>query len=140
MQQMRDFDLDGRLRIIFKSLKYNQIAYTFSFSNCSRYIGTKVCDGLYYNHVIFELGKRYLEELSGWQVKTAASDSMIDQQAFFMPHPTFEHLSLQQLSSDLLNKQHLRYGQQLAAYYELTFVIKDHQTIYGLSKRRDTFF
>lgn len=140
LHQMADFHSLGKSAIVFDTVMCNQLTYTFAFTDCTRYISAQVYRGLYYNHALYKLGSNHLEASLGWQVRRIRGKSLLDQRAYFHPHPTLTKLSLRDIYQDILNKSHARYGRYLASLLEQPMVQDDHHTVYILSRRPNTLF
>ncbi|WEV70754.1 hypothetical protein OZY43_07410 [Lactobacillus sp. ESL0785] len=139
LHQMNEYRSLGKRAIAFESVKLGGIRYTFSFYHCSRYISSQVCNSVYYNHAVWQLGTMHLGSL-GWQVRRTQSKSMIDQKQYFEPAPSLNNFSLKQVWQELLDKQHARYGAYLTDYYELASIQEAHCFVYLLSRRPDTLY
>lgn len=139
LHQMVDYQVGPARALHFKSTQLNGINYTFSFTDCGRYIKKKVSDSLYYNYVVYQLVSSQFEHW-GWQLQKQPPQSLLDQRDYYLPHRRRAFFTLRELWHDLLKHKYIKYGQNLAETFALQLVKEDHYFVYRLSKRDDNLF
>ncbi|WEV36838.1 hypothetical protein [Lactobacillus sp. ESL0677] len=140
LHHMANFRSLGKSTIAFNTVTCRGLTYTFTFTDCTRYISTQVYSSLYYNHAMYKLGSNHLEYSLGWQVRRTQGKSLLDKRAYFHPHPTLNTSSLKDIYQAVLDKSHARYGQCLAKLLEQPLIQDDHHTVYLSSRRPNTLF
>lgn len=140
LHQMSTFESLGIAKIAFKTVPHSTFSWIFVFDDCSRYIGERVGQSLFYNHALYQIMVAHFECALGWQAKKVRGKSLIDQPEYFHPHQSLQGLSLKEILVELLNKKQLRYGHYLASFYEFPELVEFHRAVEKCSQRPDTLF
>lgn len=120
--------------IAFKSVRWGNVEYIFSYNDCARCIGSRMKEALHHNQHNHRIIHTFLHGM-GYYICDLDNKSVLGNPRFHIRKIDLKG-TCQEISDMAVKAWHLNYLNQFAEEFGYSLEVRDHEAIYILSRRK----